>query len=125
MLNTSQPSDLDDLQRRRDAARRRFYASQPKRADSIMAAVLQKRGYGRMMENEQLTSRWEAAIDPRLVRLTRAVRIYRRRLEVVVANSTALSELTFAKTAILSRLNEKSPGPPITDIRYRIGAVDT
>jgi hypothetical protein len=125
MLNTTHPSDLDDLKRRSETARRRYYAAQPKRAADIMAAVLQRRGYGRIMENEQLTSRWAAAVDPRLRPLTRAVRVYRRRLEVLVANSTVMSELTFAKSGLLSRLNEGAAGPPIADIRFRIGAVET
>jgi hypothetical protein len=116
--------DFDDLMRRREAARRRFYAREPKRAPDIMAAVLQRRGYGRIIENDELASRWAAAVDPRLRPLTRAVRVYRRRLEVLVANSTVMNELAFAKSALLDRLNERVAGPPIADIRFRIGAVD-
>lgn len=118
-------AEFEDLMRRREIARRRFYAGQPKRAADVMAAVLHRRGYGRIMETEELASRWAAAVDPRLRPLTRAVRIYRRRLEVLVANSTVISELTFAKAALLARLNEESTGSPISDIRFRIGEVDT
>jgi hypothetical protein len=125
MGRTEIPSELDDLMRRREAARRRHFAGEPKRAADIMAAVLQRRGYGRIMENEELASRWAAAVDPRLGPLTRAVRIHRRRLEVIVANSTVMNELAFAKAAILSRFNEKAGPSPLADIRFRIGAVET
>jgi predicted nucleic acid-binding Zn ribbon protein len=124
MSNTNHPPELDDLVRRREAARRRFYANEPKHAADIMAAVLQRRGYGRIMESEELTARWAAAVDPRLGPFTRAVRIYRRKLEVLVANSTVMSELTFAKASLLGRLNEEAAGAPITDIKFRIGVVD-
>ena len=89
-----------------------------------MAAVLQRRGYGRVLENEQLASRWAAAVDPSLRSLSRPVRVHRRKLEVIVANSTVMNELAFAKARLLSRMNKDAAGAPIADIRFRIGVVD-
>lgn len=115
--------DLQDLARRSARIRRRVRAAEPKRAADVMAAVLQRRGYGRMIENEQLAETWAAAVDPRLRPLTRAVRVYRRRLEVVVASSAVLQELTFAKRTLVERFNAAFGGQTVTDIRLRIGEV--
>ena len=91
-----------------------------------MAAVLQRRGYGRVMENEQLAQRWAEAVDARLKPFTRAVRIYRRRLEVIVADSVVMQELAFAKASLVSRFNDSGgERQKIADIRFRIGAVGT
>ena len=121
-MKTSE-DDLQDLALRSDRFRRRHLARQPKRAADVMAAVLHRRGYGRMMESEQLTEAWEAIVDARLKPFTRAVRVYRRKLEVVVGNSTVMQELTFVKQALLKEFNQRSAGRPITDIRFRIGEV--
>jgi hypothetical protein len=117
-------TELDDLMRRSETARRQYFAAQPKRAADIMAQLLQRRGYGRVMESQQLSDRWTAAVDPRLRPWTRAVRIYRRRLEVLVANSTVMNEVAFDKQSLLRRFNEASDGTPINDIRFRLGNVN-
>lgn len=116
--------DLEDLVKRSERARRRYRAQEPKRAADVMAAVLQRRGYGRMIENDQLAERWAAVVDARIRPFTRIVRVYRRRLEVVVASSAVMQELTFAKRDLVQKFNENSVGQPITDIRFRIGEVD-
>ena len=120
----SDADDLQELKRRSEQARRRFRMREPKRAADIMAAVLQRRGYGRVMENEQLAQRWKNAVEPRLAPFTRAVRVYRGRLEVLVTSSAVMQELTFAKQAILKQLSTDSEKSVIRDIRFRIGEAE-
>jgi hypothetical protein len=113
--------ELRDVIRQCELARRRAFAQRPKHAADIMAAVLQRRGYGRIIENEQLARQWGNIVEARLRPYTRPVRVFRRRLEVLVANSTAMQELTFVKAALIERFNNESCGKPITDIRFRLG----
>jgi hypothetical protein len=116
--------EFQNLIRRCELARRRAVAREPKRAADIMAAVLQRRGYGRFMENEQLAAEWTAIVDARLRPFTRPVRVFRGRLEVLVANSAVMQELTFAKAALVERFNRETVTHPISDIRLRVGHVD-
>lgn len=122
-MRTSE-DDLQDLSARCERSRRRFRAREPKRAADVMAAVLNRRGYGRVIENEQLAKAWAGVVDARLRPFTRAVRVYRQKLEVVVGNSAVMQELTFLKQTLVEEFNQRTAGRPVTDIRFRIGEVD-
>jgi len=115
--------DLAHLTEQQHRYQRYWHAKQPKRAADVMSKVMQKRGYGRILESDQLQQRWDDCLQEPLQSLTRATRIVRRVLEVIVANSVALQELTFQKEALLQAFNEKDSTNSVRDIRFRIGTV--
>ena len=66
---------------------------------------------------------WNAAAGPLAAQYSRVGTLRRGTLEVIVANSTLIQELGFQKAAILSSLNQQLPDQPVTDVRFRLGAI--
>ena len=48
----------------------------------------------------------------------------RGKLEVVVANSTLIQELTYQKPTLVAALAQALPDQKIQDLRFRLGAID-
>lgn len=106
----------------------RFYARQPKPAKNVIAEVIQRRGYARVLSQENLQQAWQEALRTTpsgelLAKHSFPGRLRRGTLEVMVANSTFVQELTFEKTTLLARLRELSPGQNIRNLRFRVGEV--
>jgi predicted nucleic acid-binding Zn ribbon protein len=108
---------------RRERERRRQFARRPKRIGDVLAQLITTRGYGRIEADGQLRAAWQAAAGEQLARSSRAGRLRRGKLDVLVADSTTMQELSFDKHNILARLREQLPDAAIRDIRFRIGAI--
>jgi predicted nucleic acid-binding Zn ribbon protein len=110
-----------DFTARRDREQRRHYARRPKKIADVLAQLITARGYGRIQADADFTAAWQAAAGPALARFTRPGRLRRGQLEVSVANSTIVQELTFQKQRILATLQAELPGANIRDLRFRLG----
>ena len=55
---------------------------------------------------------------------TRAGNVRRGVLEVIVANSAALHELSFVKAKVIKTLAKLAPDQKIRDVRFRVGTLD-
>jgi predicted nucleic acid-binding Zn ribbon protein len=121
MQNASEASS--DFARRREREQRRHYARRPKKIADVLAQLITARGYGRIQADADFTAAWNLAAGPLLARFTRPGRLRRGQLEVTVANSTIIQELTFEKQNILAALQAKLPDANIRDIRFRLGSV--
>jgi hypothetical protein len=97
--------------------------AQPKKIGSIMAELVARRGYARVFAASECSEAWAAAVGPQLVPFTRVGAIRRGVLEVLVANSTMLQEITFQKSAILKKLSELLPDENLRDVKFRVGPV--
>ena len=97
--------------------------AQPKRIGSIVAELIARRGYARVQAATTCADAWAAAAGPQLVKFSRAGAIKRGVLEVLVANSTMLQEITFQKTSIVKKLIELMPDENIRDVRFRVGPI--
>lgn len=116
---------LGDLGRRSERWRRWAAARRPKSIKDVVAQVIAKRGYGGRRGGEQLVQAWAQAAGPTLAGRSRAVRVNRGRLEVTVASSTVMQELTFEKRRIVERLCRLLPGAGISDLKARVGDIDS
>jgi hypothetical protein len=56
--------------------------------------------------------------------MTRCGAVRRGRLEVIVANSTLIQELTFRKSEIVAGLKQRLPEWEVQDVRFRVGQVE-
>ena len=112
-----------DFARRREREQRRHYARRPKRIADVLAQLITARGYGRIQADADFTAAWNAAAGQSLARFTRPGRLRRGQLEVTVANSTIIQELTFEKQNILAALQAVLPDASIRDIRFRLGII--
>ena len=97
----------------------------PKPIADIMAQLMARRGYAREQSAASYSEAWAAAAGQAVVRCTRAGGIRRGALEVLVANSTVMQELTFQKSALLVKLQQLLPDEKLTGLRFRVGPIDT
>jgi predicted nucleic acid-binding Zn ribbon protein len=96
----------------------------PKPIADIMAQLMARRGYAREQSAAACGEAWRAAAGDATSRFTRAGAVRRGALEVLVANSTLLQELTFQKAALLEKLQQLLPDEKLSNLRFRIGPID-
>ncbi len=99
-------------------------AQQPVRIADVVSELVARRGFARLRTAEAFESAWREAAGALLAGYSRVGELRRGRLEVTVANSTLVQELTFQKPAILKRLGEQLPGERIRDLRFRVGPIE-
>jgi predicted nucleic acid-binding Zn ribbon protein len=112
-----------EFEARREREQRRHFARKPKKIGDIVAQLITARGYGRIQADASFGAAWEAAVGPVLAKYTHPGRLRRGVLEVTVANSMAIQELTFQKPQLLTRLQTELPDAKIRDLRFRVGSV--
>jgi predicted nucleic acid-binding Zn ribbon protein len=121
MQNASDAASDFIARRRRE--QRRHYARRPKKISDVLAKLITARGYGRIQANADFTAAWQSAAGPALARFTRPGPIRRGQLEITVANSTIMQELTFQKDRIFAALQAELPDSNVRDLRFRLGSI--
>jgi predicted nucleic acid-binding Zn ribbon protein len=97
----------------------------PKPIADIMAQLMARRGYAREQSAAAYGEAWQTAVGAAIGRCTRTGAIRRGALEVLVANSTLMQELTFQKSALLAKLQQLLPDEKLANLRFRVGSIDT
>jgi len=125
MTNSTEPhpDDWADLERRSKSHRRWFYGRQPKPISDIIAQVVQKRGYAQIRAAGQWNEAWAAAAGEPFAAVTEVGQLRRGVLEVTVANSLVMQEITFEKERILEHLQAARPDAGIKQLRFRVGRI--
>lgn len=98
-------------------------AAGPQRLANVLADLMVRRGYARVQSTEAYEGAWRAAAGPLMAQYTRLGALRRGALEVVVANSTLLQELTFQKAALLKKLVAALPDEGIRSLRFKSGPI--
>jgi hypothetical protein len=96
----------------------------PQRISNILSELMARRGYGRVQSTQAYEEAWRQAAGALAAQYTAIGSFRRGTLEVMVANSTLVQELTFQKDAILKSLNELLPEQNIRNLRFRVGTID-
>lgn len=96
----------------------------PRQIADILSELVARRGYARVQATANYAEAWRDAAGDMLCKFTRPGNIKRGVLEVTVANSILVQELTFQKPAILQRLASLLPQEQIRDLRCRVGKVE-
>jgi predicted nucleic acid-binding Zn ribbon protein len=117
------PDDWADLQRRAQSHRRWFYGRQPKPIADLIAQVVQKRGYAQVRAAGQWNDAWRDAAGEQFAAVTEVGPLRRGVLEVTVANSLVMQELSFEKERILEHLKTARPDAGIKQLRFRVGRI--
>ena len=104
--------------------RERRAAKQPERIGNVLAELMARCGYARQQADQALQKAWRAAVGDLAAQWTRVGPLRRGMLEVTVANSVLLQELSFQKTTLLDALAKKLPDHKIRDLRLRSGTVE-
>ncbi len=122
-MESGQYDELDfenakDLVNQRQRFRRR-----PKGAANIISQMMARQGYAQTKSNDDLNEAWEIAAGPKFNKNTKAARINRGTLEVIVASSAAMNQLSFQKRQLLSAMQQQLPQNKIKDLRFKLGNV--
>jgi predicted nucleic acid-binding Zn ribbon protein len=97
----------------------------PKPLSEILGELFASRGYGRLQALGELELAWNLAVGEPGCRQTKVGGVRRGTLNVTVAHSGLLEELsTFRKPDLLAALRRDAPGTPILDIRFRVGPIE-
>ena len=96
----------------------------PEPIGDILAELMARRGFAGVRSAAACEAAWRQAAGELAARYTRVGSIRRGKLEVTVANSTLVQELSFQKPALLKALATLLPDRKIKDLRFRVGAVN-
>jgi predicted nucleic acid-binding Zn ribbon protein len=96
----------------------------PQKISNILAELMARRGFARVQSTEAYEQAWRDAAGPLAAKYTQVGALKRGTLEVVVANSALVQELTFQKIAILQKLAAELPDEKIRNLRFRVGTID-
>ncbi len=113
--------DLDEFARRGQEQRRRDLRRQPQRMSDVLAQLVQKKGYARVRADQAHREAWQTAAGPAIAAVTEPGRITRGALEVTVANSLVMQELTFEKDRLLAAIQQALPDAGIKQLRFKVG----
>ena len=119
--NLMDDEDLPAMQSRVD--QRRPKIRPPAKMADVLSNLMSKRGYGRVLSTNSLDDAWQKVVGPRFAGDTRPGNIKRGVLEVLVASSAVLQELTFQKKQLLNKIQTEAPDQKITDLRFKVGAI--
>ena len=112
-----------DFLARRDREQRRHYARKPKTISNIVAQLITARGYGRIQADANFHAAWKTAVGEALAKYTLPGRLRRGILEITVANSMTVQELSFQKQQVLKKLQTDLPDAKIRDLKFRVGSI--
>ncbi|HEX4150125.1 MAG TPA: DUF721 domain-containing protein [Pirellulales bacterium] len=95
-----------------------------KKMADVLSELLTRRGYARAQAGTAYVDAWHTAAGELVSRYTRPGNVRRGVLEVLVANSTLMQELTFQKQTILNQLARLLPDERIVDLKLRVGPIE-
>jgi len=95
----------------------------PQPIGDILAELMARKGFTRLQSAEAFECAWKEAAGSLVAEYTRVAALRRGKLEVIVANSTLVQELTYQKPALLEALNRLLPDQEVEDVRFRVGEV--
>lgn len=95
----------------------------PQPIRELVAEIITRRGIGRTRSLGVRDAAWREALGEALAKQTRPGAVRRGTLEVFVANSTLLQELTFQKTEIVTRLTRHAPELAVQNLKFRVGPI--
>ncbi len=90
---------------------------------SVVRRLMTQSGYGQTQAVQVLREKWAEAVGPTLAPRSSPGNLTRGVLQVHVADSATMQELSFCKRQIIQSLRSALPDSNITDIRPRVGTI--
>jgi len=87
---------------------------------SLVDRLMARRGYAQSFASDGLQASLAAAVGPNLAGSVGIGNLKRGILHVHATNSVALQELTFAKRAVLQRLQQDHPDSGIRELKFHV-----
>jgi len=95
----------------------------PQRIGDVLAQLVGRGRLGQLHAAGQWEDAWRQVAGPVASRYTRVACFRRGVLEVVVASSTVLQELSFRRQELIAGLAAAVPEAVLRDVRFRLGAI--
>jgi predicted nucleic acid-binding Zn ribbon protein len=96
----------------------------PQPIADVLAQLMAHRGFAAQRRAAASEMAWREAAGDLVARYSRVGANRRGRLDITVANSTLLQELSFRKPALLEALAARLPDEGIKDLRFYVGPID-
>lgn len=112
-----------DLEARRASEGRQYHGHSPKPIGNIIAQLVTRRGYAAIHAAGERQAAWQAAAGEQLAAVSEVGQLRRGTLEVIVANSLLMQELTFRKEELLALLQQALPEAGVRQLRFKVGRV--
>lgn len=125
MAAADNPDEIDNSRYlQQDYERKQVRVRVPQPMGNVMSQLLAKRGYARVLATASQDEAWLSIVGDKIAAATQLGHCKRGILEVTVASSMVLQELTFTKASILTRLITALPDAKIRDIKFRVGKIN-
>ncbi len=95
----------------------------PQPIGDILAELMARKGFAGVRGEEAYRAAWQEAVGEPVAQHTRTGKLHRGLLEIFVANSMLMQELTFQKVGLLKSLNQNMPDEKIRGLRFKVGPV--
>lgn len=117
-------SEQQEIERlNEELKRRQFHPRLPSRAGDVLNQLMAKRGYNQRQANSARERAWAEAAGEKIAQQSKAVRLSRGVLTVIVVNSVVMQELIFQQATLTKRMNEADPDLQVKSLRFRVGAI--
>ena len=116
-------SDRELKQFSDELSRRQYHPRLPSRVGDVLNQLMAKRGYNQTRSNQQREQVWAEATGEPLASQSRAVKLSRGVLTVMVVNSSVMQELVFQQMILVKKINELNPELQIKSLRFRVGEI--
>lgn len=119
---------LADFRQRQAKQQRGFHGRSPKRIGNVIAQLVQRRGYAQIRAAGAREEVWLEVLREEALESwgesTRVAGLRRGVLEIHVASSLLMQELTFCKEQLLQGMARALPDDGIKQIRFRVANID-
>jgi predicted nucleic acid-binding Zn ribbon protein len=113
-----------DFAQHREAAQRYYHGRAPKPIGNVLAQLVSRRGYAQIRAAGERDEAWQKVAGEELARVTQVSALRRGVLEVLVANSLLMQELTFRKEQLLADLQAALPEAGVKQLKFKIGRIE-
>lgn len=113
--------DRLQLEHLRQELQARQYHRDPLKMADVIHDLVARRGYLQSMSADELATAWCSVVGKETAQHTRTGNVRRGILEIFVADSSLVQELTFQKRQVLKKLQDAAPNFKVRDIKFRVG----
>lgn len=113
-----------DFAQHREAEKRYFHGRAPKPIGNVLAQLVSRRGYAQIRAAGERDEAWQRVVGEEFARMTQVSALRRGVLEVLVANSLLMQELTFRKEQLLSDLQAAIPDAGVKQLKFKVGRIE-
>lgn len=95
--------------------------SKPESADAILERILKSYGLDGKLREWRAVQLWPEVVGEAIARHTRAEKVFRKKLYVVVDSPAWKQQLHFLKQDVVARINAAAGGDVVRDIQFTVG----